>query len=158
MKGFFKFITASTTIFSIFFAWFGITAFVNMLFGSQFDMIQIHSALSGLPNPLEWIQDGMKFFNWLLGHMQISQSVLDSIYANDIFTALIKFFAMVVNFFGWLISVILMFIYILLVMPLYSLFFIGKIVVVMLTLANVDTTYLQFLKGNWQLFDVIMGV
>lgn len=153
MEKFFKFIGASTSITGMFLCLFGITAFVYMLFGIELDMQQHLNSFSTFPNPLEFIQQGMKVFNWVLSQSSINalQGVTPS--GNNIFTAFFNFFKSFINIFYWIGAIVMLALYVVILLPVYFGYFVLKCLVIVLGVMGFDTSNLGLFLGNWNIID-----
>lgn len=154
MKKYFPFIGPSTTIMSLFLGLFGITAFAYMLTGVELDMYDVHLILNGLPNPIEFISDSGRVFNRVASTIYLPD--VDLSYAgNDIFKLLYSVARTIVNGFSAIFGALAMFIWVIVIGPVYCVWFLLACLVRVLAFVGADTSRFNFVQGNWNLLEVL---
>lgn len=157
MKKFFPFLSTSTTVVSLFVGLFGITAFSYMLIGQEFTMFDIHKIFELLPNPLDFVRDGTSLFNFLFNRLHLPNINMN--YSGDnIFTLLYNFVRVFVNAVAWVISAVLMLMYFLVFGPIYCIWYVLRIVVIVSQVLGIDTSGMNALTGNWNMMQTLTGL
>lgn len=151
MDGLFKFIGRGTTVGSLFLCLFGMTAFFYMISGTELDMKNVHDVLSGVPNPLEFMHDAAKVYNYILSKGQLS--MLEGLIpvGDNIFSVFFNFFKTFIRVFSWIGAVLMMIIYIVVLFPIYIVYYCLRLLAITLMLMGVESSDLGVLTWNWNI-------